>query len=363
MRRREAGYHIRTRRASSVLTPAHAPRRLTVLFSTRNRGGALSPVLESFAGLEPPPGGWKLVIVDNGSSDNTAGLLQSYQDRLPLTIVHEPRPGKNRALNAALPQLEGDLVVLTDDDVLPRPDWLVQLSRAADKHPEASVFGGCVLPHWSLPRPAWLLESAVPFSVLYAKQRRETGPCSYTAIFGPNMAIRASIFAAGFRFSEAVGPDETRRMYAMGGETELLRRLDAAGYTGHFISDAVVGHIIRPEQLDEQWILHRGYRYGLGEGRHYASRPMQLYVRALAYGIAGRLARLLPPSAMRLRIRYKASTLSGIMAGLRNEKAIAAALPGQAAGAGAAKQQMRQASLDQAGRAPPGHGGARRMAP
>ncbi len=342
-------------------------RRLTVLFSTRSRGSTLAPVLDSFTALEPPPGGWKLVIVDNGSTDNTAALLQSYLGRLPLTILREPRPGKNRALNAALPQLEGGLVVLTDDDVLPRPDWLVQLCRAAAEHPDASLFGGCVLPHWSRPRPAWLLESAVPFSVLYAQQRRDSGPCSYASIFGPNMAVRASIFAAGFRFSETVGPDETRRMYAMGGETEFLRRLDAAGYKGHFVEDAVVGHIIRPEQLDEQWILHRGYRYGIGEGRHYASRAMQLHIRSLAYGLAARVVTLLPPSPLRLKIRYKASTLAGIMAGLRNEKALAAARPGRAeattSGSGRNRKHPTLANGDQS-RDPPGdQGGARRMAP
>lgn len=335
--------------------------RVTVLFSTRNRGGALAPVLDRFSLLKAPAGGWKLVVVDNGSSDNTCSLLEGYRDRLPLTIVTEPRPGKNRALNTALPQLEGDLVVLTDDDVLPQPDWLVQLCRAADEHPEASLFGGCVLPHWSQPRPAWLVESAVPFSVLFAQQCREAGACSYEAIFGPNMAVRASVFAAGFRFSEAVGPDETRRMYAMGGETEFLRRLDAAGYKGHFVPDAVVGHIIRPEQLDEQWILHRGYRYGIGEGRHYASRPMRLRARVLFYGVASRAVRLMPPSPLRLKIRYKASTLTGIMAGLRNQTAL---VPAPA--------RTRRIHLQQQGHANGPHDsglhattpqGARRMAP
>nr|WP_321984813.1 glycosyltransferase family 2 protein [uncultured Lichenicoccus sp.] len=346
-----------------MLDPDRPQRRLTVLFSTRNRGGALAPVLECLTALEAPAGGWKLIIVDNGSTDNTAGLLHSYLDRLPLTIMREPRPGKNRALNAALPQLEGSLIVLTDDDVLPRPDWLVQLCRAADEHPDASLFGGCVLPHWSCPRPPWLLESAVPFSVLYAQQRRDAGPCSYASIFGPNMAVRAGIFAAGYRFSESVGPDETRRMYAMGGETEFLRRLDAAGYKGRFVQDAVVGHIIRPEQLGEQWILHRGYRYGIGEGRHYASRAFQLHIRSLVYGVAARLAALLPPSPLRLKIRYKASTLAGIMAGLRNEKAIAAARPAPATAVDGAGRKIQVPGLLSAGEPAADQGGARRMAP
>ena len=298
---------------------------MTVVFATRNRADVLATVLDCFTHLHSPQGGWKLLVVDNGSTDTTATLLESYHDRLPLTVLFEPTAGKNRALNLALPAFEGGLVVLTDDDVLPAADWLCQLHQAADAHPEAALFGGTVLPHWSEPRPAWLTEAAVPFSVLYAQQKRAAGPCSYDAIFGPNMAVRRSVFEAGFRFSETVGPDESRSLYAMGGETEFLRRVDAAGYKGWFVSRALVGHIVRPAQLTEAWILARGYRYGIGEGRHYAGAasatrsglPARLRLRGLAYGAAARLCRLLPMSATRLRIRYKARMLDGTIAALR----------------------------------------------
>ena len=301
---------------------------VTVVFATRNRAAAIAPVLDSFTRLRSPAGGWKLLVVDNGSTDATADLLARYHDRLPLTVLCEPTAGKNRALNRALPSFEGGLVVLTDDDVLPAADWLCQLQQAADANPEAALFGGTVLPHWSAPRPAWLTEAAVPFSVLYAQQKRAAGACSCDAIFGPNMAVRRGVFEAGFRFSEAVGPDESRRLYAMGGETEFLRRVEAAGYKGWFVPEALVGHIVRPLQLTEDWILARGYRYGIGEGRHYAGGASatrsglaaRLLLRGLAYGAAAQLCRLLPMSETRLRVRYKARMLEGTIAALRQER-------------------------------------------
>ncbi len=316
---------------------------VTVLFATRNRATALPPVLQCLTRLTPPPGGWRLLIVDNGSTDGTPALLDAYRDRLPLTVLREPRAGKNRALNAALPHLQGTLIVLTDDDVLPRADWLIRLRQAADAHPQAALFGGTVLPHWSRPRPAWLTEDAVPFSVLYAQQKHAAGACSCTAIFGPNMAVRRDVFEAGHRFSESVGPDESRRLYAMGGETEFLRRVEAAGYAGWFVPEAVVGHIVRPEQLDEGWILQRAYRYGIGEGRHYAGAragaveqvpqrpPLRLRLRAVAYAVAARLTRLAPPSARRLRIRYRARSLAGTLDAFRQPGSSTATIVGPAA--------------------------------
>ncbi|MDB5371536.1 MAG: hypothetical protein JWP04_178 [Belnapia sp.] len=289
---------------------------LTVTFATRNRAQALPRVLEAFSRLAAPRDGWKLVVVDNGSTDATAEVLQGFAGRLPLAALSCPTPGKNRALNLALPELRGDLAVFTDDDVLPDADWLIRLREAADAHPEADLFGGTVLPDWPIPKPDWLSEQAVEFSVLYAQQRRPSGPCGYADIFGPNMAIRRSVFAAGTRFAEHVGPDGTNPLYAMGSETELLRRLEAAGHKGWFEASARVGHIIRPEQMEERWILDRAYRYGVGEGRHYASgMSPKMLLRLVAYRLAARGLALLPPSPRRLRIRYRDRWLAGVLAG------------------------------------------------
>lgn len=286
---------------------------MSVVFATRDRAAGLPGVLSSFAGLLTPPGGWRLIIVDNGSRDDTSATIGSFANRLPLTLLQAPTPGKNRALNRALPALAGDLAVFTDDDVLPEPDWLIRIRAAAAAHPEAAMFGGTVLPAWPKPPPAWLRDDAVAFSVLYAQNLRESGACRFDAIFGPNMALRASVFADGTRFAEAVGPEAGNPLYAMGSETELLRRLDAAGHRGWFEATARVRHIIRPEQMEEGWILDRAFRYGVGEGRHYLRRGLLL--RRLAWGCAARGAALLPPSAGRLRIRYRDRWLAGVAAG------------------------------------------------
>ena len=75
---------------------------LTVLIATRDGAPTLPRVLDAYCRLLAPEGGWRLLIVDNGSVDGTAALLDGYTRRLPLRRLHEPRPGKNVALNHAL---------------------------------------------------------------------------------------------------------------------------------------------------------------------------------------------------------------------------------------------------------------------
>jgi len=290
---------------------------LTVVFATRNRADILARVLPAFSRLAAPSGGWKLVVIDNGSTDATPALLRSWSDRLPLWALTEQSAGKNRALNAALAHLEGDLAVWTDDDVIPATDWLLRLHDAAEAHPEATMFGGTVEVDWPGPVPAWLTADAVDLSVLYARNLRPSGPCDHTAIYGPCMAVRRQVFDGGLRFSEAVGPDASRRFYPMGGETELLRRLNAAGHRGWFVAEARVRHIVRPEQLEEAWILERAYRYGLGEGRQYLGRlgVPGLALRALAFNAAALVLRHGPPSPPRIRALYRARCVAGALAG------------------------------------------------
>jgi hypothetical protein len=104
----------------------------------------------------------------------------------------------------------------------------------------------------------------------------------------------------------------------MGGETELLRRLSAAGHRAWFAADARVRHIVRPEQLTEAWILERAYRYGLGEGRHHLGRlgVPGLALHALASNARALALRPFPPSPRRLRALFRARCLSGALAGV-----------------------------------------------
>ena len=239
---------------------------LTVLLGTRNRGRILRDVLEGFCRLMEPSGGWKVIVVDNGSTDDTPQVLAEFQGRLPLQPLSVPQPGKNKALNAALPLVAGDLVVFTDDDVFPRTDWLIRLREAADTQPEYSIFGGVVISRWQVEPPRWALWSELGAAYTVSSPLAKEGPVAPElwsgTIVGANMAIRARIFESGARFDPAVGPNGGS--YAMGSETEILLRLAWQGHKAYHLQGAVIEHLIRKEQLDQAWVLQRAVRFGRG---------------------------------------------------------------------------------------------------
>jgi glycosyltransferase involved in cell wall biosynthesis len=248
---------------------------LTVLFATRNRATLLRDALTAFSQLEPPPGGWALVIADNGSTDDSVATIRAFADRLPLTLVIEPSGGKNTALNAGLAHCVGDLIVFTDDDVFPRRDWLVQLRAGADAHPEAGIFAGRVLPRWETTPPEWI-ERGIPLAPTYTVSDGSlaAGPIEGTLVFGPNMAVRAAIFTAGARFNPSIGPASSSS-YAMGSETEFVLRVMESGVSAYYLPDAVVEHFVRASQLHPSWVIGRAQRFGRGQYRLHATLRSQ----------------------------------------------------------------------------------------
>ncbi|MBI2527080.1 MAG: glycosyltransferase family 2 protein [Candidatus Rokubacteria bacterium] len=234
---------------------------ISVVFSTRNGVRTLVRTCDALCRVDAPSGGWELIAVDNASTDDTAAVLARYRTRLPLTVLSCPTPGKNIALNLALAHVKGDLVVFTDDDVLPARDWLMAMKAVATEQASVAVFGGRILPEWPFPPPEWVLghvDLAVAFG-LHSDDMPEGLDVPWV-VWGGNMMIRASVFRGGIRFNEALGPAPGQ--YVMGGETELVRRLSAAGHRCYFSNRPVVKHIIRPDQLTRCWTLHRARRHG-----------------------------------------------------------------------------------------------------
>ena len=234
---------------------------LTLVFASHNGADTLPTMLDSLTRLEAPQGGWKLVAVDNASTDATPEILEQFADRLPLHILRHRKLGKSRALNAALDHVEGEVVVFTDDDVVVRPDWLKQYHWIGRRAKNFAVFAGAVAPRWPEPVSQAILEG-IPLAPAFAihPDRPHFGPADPIMFWGPNMAVRREAIDQGHRFNEAIGPIGAN--YPMGNDTEFATRLRDAGFNCLFDSRILVEHLIQPHQLTLKWLMGRAFRHG-----------------------------------------------------------------------------------------------------
>jgi exopolysaccharide biosynthesis glycosyltransferase PssI len=238
-------------------------RQITILFATYNGADTLPVMMEGLTRVRFPDGAWNIIAVDNNSRDATAAILSRYADRLPLTVLSERRQGKSCALNTGIGHVDGRLVVVTDDDIIPDASWLERLWEGAERHPDYDVFSGTIRPAWPHQPPRWLTEWVALGSTFALNEGMPEGPIPSGKVWGPNSAFRCKVFERGLRFPEGIGP-KGRGPYPMGNDTVFARLVCAAGFKAYHLPDAVVQHIIPAEFMNEAWILRRAERLGLG---------------------------------------------------------------------------------------------------
>ncbi|MES2116726.1 MAG: glycosyltransferase [Pseudomonadota bacterium] len=295
---------------------------LTVLMATYNGAPTLPRVLAAYCALDAPDGGWRLVVVDNGSTDHSRDIIAAHADRLPLHYLYEGRRGKNAALNRGLALVlddkATDLLVFTDDDAMPAPGWLRRLAQCAAAQPDYAVFGGSIVADWAAPPPDWVLER-VPLGLTFGLTAASLmdGPVFPGLVWGANMAVRRAVFDAGYRFDESLGPNGGE--YAMGGETAFTRRLAEAGYRSWFCREAVVAHHIRAHQLEAPFLLQRARRFGRGKYRQeqpgtfpeWLGVPRWMFKRWLLEGAGAALALLRGDGGALFQHRWELAYLQG----------------------------------------------------
>lgn len=97
---------------------------VTVVVPSHNGANRL-PILLAALASQDFSGEWEILFYLDGSTDDSADLLDTWRDRLPLRILaDETRAGVARALNRGYSSARGSVVVRCDDDLTPRQDFI-----------------------------------------------------------------------------------------------------------------------------------------------------------------------------------------------------------------------------------------------
>ena len=191
---------------------------ISILFATHNGERTLPILLDALTKLKQPGIPWEVVAVDNASTDATPQILREAAKKLPLRVLASPRPGKHEAIKRGAELVGGDLVLFTDDDVKPSPDWLTAYVDAANVHQASSLFGGPIIPAAIEPVSPWFDASFGHHEVLFARSQHPAGEVDATAfLYGPNFLIRSTEIGVLDEIPANLGPAFDRPTnYAMG---------------------------------------------------------------------------------------------------------------------------------------------------
>jgi len=108
---------------------------VSVIIPTFNRGWIIQEALESVLSQEYSD--FELIIVDDGSTDDTASVLDQFQP--DIRLVRQPNRGVSAARNRGMSVSRGNYIAFLDSDDLWLPSKLQRQVDFFDSHPEALI--------------------------------------------------------------------------------------------------------------------------------------------------------------------------------------------------------------------------------
>jgi glycosyltransferase involved in cell wall biosynthesis len=230
---------------------------ISLIICTRDRCQQLVRCLQSVRGItfERP---WELIVVDNGSVDETASVVRQFFGSAGVSGVYvfEPKLGKSNALNTAIEIAHGQILAFTDDDCYPAPDILSRVWSAFED-PSVGYITGRIMLHDPTDYPITINDTTTPLT-FPARSFLGVG-----TVQGANMAFRRGVLAAIGGFDPLFGAGA---LFAGSEDLDAAGRASAMGWKGRYCPEVIVRHHHGRKASD---IPRLKKLYGMGAGAYH----------------------------------------------------------------------------------------------
>ena len=217
---------------------------MSVIVPAKDAAASLGSLLASLRAQTLPAERFEVIVVDNGSSDDTAGVAARHGAR----VVRDTVANRSRARNAGAAAASTRLFAFTDADCVARPDWLETLLRHRD---EAPLVAGRV-------------ETQVRETPNAIERFERLWRFGQEQWVRQGWAATANLLVHAGAFHDVGGFDETWRH--IGEDVDFCFRARAAGHGLAYCDDAIIDH-----EGEREWrpFLRRAFRHGYSVNQAY----------------------------------------------------------------------------------------------
>lgn len=238
--------------------------RISAVVCTHNRAAYLRKALQSLVDQTLSQELYEIIVVDNGSQDNTKGVVSEFSDVRNLRYLYEPVIGLSRARNTGWRNAQGEYVAYLDDDAVACPGWLAKFLNVFETfEPSPGTVGGKCEPIWEAPQPGWLSDKMLSRLAILDWSDVPIIINEQQWVAGCNIAFPRELLqkAEGFREDLGRQGDKLRT----GEEIYLQQQLNSWGRCSVYHPEIAVGHHVSPSRLTKKWFRERTYWGGLSD--------------------------------------------------------------------------------------------------
>ncbi|MGD1091320.1 MAG: glycosyltransferase family 2 protein [Bryobacteraceae bacterium] len=296
------------RRSAPPIRKAYVPRTVSMLIAVYNGEAFIRRKLESVLSLDYPRELMEVMVASDGSTDSTESIVEEFAPR-GVRLLRVPRGGKAAALNVAIPQLTGEILVLTDVRQPLAPDCLRHLVACfsdptvgavsaelqileGERHEEADMGLYWRYDVWIRKQMSRIGSTFGANGPCYAMRRELAAPLAPDMLLDDVMLPLGAFFrgyrliiepaAHAFDFPTGLGSEFRRKMRTLAGLWQVFYRVPALLSSAnpmrfHFVSQklgrllipyAIIGVTASAFGLPEPWrrlaLWGLGLFYGLG---------------------------------------------------------------------------------------------------
>ena len=235
---------------------------VSIIIPVFNADKYINRCLSALQDLDYPKDKYEILIIDNGSSDQTVDIVKKYPVKLLIKIKCNISILRNWGAN----QAHGDIFAFIDADCVPQKDWLSQASTLLQLDNVGAT--GC---WYALPKDTTLVERT--WDILTSIRREKIGTIDWVP--SGNLIIRKEVFDQINGFDEFLITSE---------DVDICQRIIKAGLLIYSHPIVAVEHLGNPKTL-KQFFLKEKWR---GEGvlqNAFQKFPHIEFNNALLFGI------------------------------------------------------------------------------
>ncbi len=173
---------------------------VSIIVPCYNEGATIKGTVDSLLAVDYPRDKYSIILVDDGSTDNTAEIMRQYKENPLVTVIHKENGGKHTALNAGIAVSNSEFVGCLDADSFVTPQALKRVMANFDND---SI--GAVTSSMSVNDPKTMLEHMQDAEYMFGIMLRHS-MATFNGLYvtpGPFTIYRKKIFEALGPFKDA----------------------------------------------------------------------------------------------------------------------------------------------------------------